>query len=226
MKRPRRPAKKVARKPAPKKRKAKIKSGPYKDVSAYLAGMADRIAADAAIFDMPKPPTGFAYQWAGLGRVEYMLSKGWSRVPYSRHPELPLSTSFDGYVVYHDNALFQIASELADREKDRLQELARDLTRDFDASVGRDSPGRGFYILPPAFMVDSDYDHVAPTSPPQPVDITITFMMPARWQDAASALQLEPAEYVRRRLTIEDMLISTDKDAKFHPFELTTRKVD
>lgn len=191
---------------------------------------------EAAIFDIPKPPPGFAYQWSPVLRAEYMLMKGWSKVPYSRHPELPRALNFDGYVVYRDMALFQISAELARAEHDRMKELALDMERDFaegsqradSYSCGNHAHGR-FYVFPPSFIVSSDYERVGEDEPDKLVPVMVPFMMPARWQDAANALKMPHDQYIRRRITQEGFLLSADPAGLFRPYDtedLTIRKVD
>jgi hypothetical protein len=221
MKRPRRPVKrKVALKKIVKRKIAKraVKFSP-----ATKRAIEE---VEASIFDIPKPPHGFAYQWAPFSRVIYMASKGWSQVPFSRHQDMPKATNFDGYVVYRDTALFQISEALAKEQIDLLAEQAKDLTRDFDARLRREEGGRGFYILPSSFMVDSAYDRVPDSSPPVEVTLTIKLRVPARWCDTANALQLAHPEYARRRISQTGYLISPDHEGVFSPFELTTKKVE
>lgn len=222
MKGPRRPAK---RKLAPRKtvkRKKPIVSKPR--------AVPDWTAEDAAVFDAPKPPAGFAYQWSPVSSIFRMQLKGWVQVPFSRHSsELAPSCNFDGYVVYRDTALFQIAADLVAEAREADRRRAVDAFGGDEAleAMANGGKGRGFYIMPPSFMVSTEYEHVAPDAPAAPVSLTITFMAPARWRDAASALGLPIDEYVRRRIAMESalMLISSD-DGTFSPYELTTRKVD
>ena len=89
------------------------------------------------------------------------------------------------------------------------------------------SARKGFYIMPPSFVVSSDYERVASDAPAAPVGMMVTFMAPARWRDAASGLGLSIAEYARRRFAMDPaLLLVANGDGTFSPYELTTRKVD
>jgi len=190
---------------------------------------------DAAVFDIPKPPSGFAYQWSPFSRIEYMRSRGWSQVPFSRHPEMAQSTNFDGYIVYRDTALFQISKELADAEHDRLKEVAKDLTRDYDSMLGKEPGygGRGFvWMMPASFTQSAEYEQYSDDRGSVDVQLTITLRVPARWCDTANALKLAHAEYARRRVLMSGHLLACDPYASdpdvgvFSPFDLTTKKVE
>jgi len=50
--------------------------------------------------------------------------------------------------------------------------------------------------------------------------------VPARWCDTANALQLDHAEYARRRILQAGHLISLNEDGVFSSFDLTTKKVE
>lgn len=231
MKRPSRPvkrkaaSKKIIKRKKPSKAFRKIKAG-LDEALAHARAEPEWTAEDAAVFDIPKPPAGFAYQWAPFSRIIYMLSKGWEQVPFSRHPDLGRALNFDGYIVYRDTALFQISSALVDKELSRLKLMAKDMTAEFDASVGRHGEGFGFYILPQSFMVDSDYERVPEASPPIEMTMFIVLRVPSRWCDTANALNLPHAEYARRRIAQSGYLISPDDKGIFSPFELITTKVE
>jgi hypothetical protein len=234
MKRPRRPAKRVASKKTKvtKRKKNKIITG-LKQALRHAREVPDWAPEDAAVFDIPKPPPGFAYQWAPFSRIEYMRRKGWVQVPYSRHPEMPLSTSFDGYILYRDTTLFQISEELVRGELDRAKLNAKDLEKDFYEVLGIEGAGYKrdgfrtiFHILSPHFMVSSNYEG-PPDTGPVVVDLTIKFTMPWRWRDAAAALQISESEYVRRRLIMSSHLLHPDDDGTYSVVEeVTTKKVE
>lgn len=218
MKRPRRPVKKrkVASKKAqprksrkPSKAFRKIEAGLKQALSHARGGMS---AEDAAIFDIPKPPAGLAYQWSSLASTERMLMKGWARVPYSRHPELPRSLSFDGSILYCDNVLFQIGADfvealkqsgykraIAQRQGVGAEAIELMAAYSDPGSLHRRSEGREFPLVSPSFIVSSSYARPS-TSGDVVIDLVVKFSMPYRWRDAAAALQLDESEYVRRRL--------------------------
>ena len=242
MKRPRRP---VKRKVASKKTKPVKRAKSFKKIvsrlsswdRAKIAALAakpreipDWTPEDAAVFDIPKPPSGFAYQWSPFSRIEYMRSRGWSQVPFSRHPEMAQSTNFDGYIVYRDTALFQISAELAEAERRRLQAIAQDQVNDsllaYGVHVESGSAHHFSYILPPSFLVNSDYDRHRDSDGLVDIELTIKMRVPARWCDTANALQLDHAEYARRRIQQAGHIIAPDEDGVFSPFELTTKKVE
>lgn len=221
MKGPRRPA---ARKVAPRKT-VKRKSPTRKP-----SPVPEWTAEDAAVFDIPKPPDGFAYQWSPVSNIFGMQLKGWVQVPYSRHSrDLAPSCNFDGYIVYRDTALFQISADLvADERAALIQKIKDSIGGDeaFKEMQGGRTAGR-FYIMPSSFVVSSDYERVASDAPPAPVGMAVTFMAPARWRDAASGLGLPIAEYARRRFAMDPaLLLVANGDGTFSPYELTTRKVD
>lgn len=195
---------------------------------------------EPAIFDIAKPPAGMAYQWNHVSRTEYMLISGWSRVPYSRHPELPRTLSFDGYIRYFDNVLFQIDAEMAEAKLHGMRNKAaaqRDGVGGDDAlemlgeyvSARRRGGSQPFPILSPYFLVSSDYDG-APAGDAI-VDVTIKFFMPWRWRDAAAALKLDEGEYVRRWLLMSGHFLAPNseldwKNVTYSAVELTTEKVE
>lgn len=189
MKRPRRPAKKKPRKVARKK------------IGSRESSAEIMTASQAAIFDTPKPPPGLAYQWNLLTETELMLAEGWERVLYRQHKELPRSLNSDGYIVYRNNTLFQINAAIVQAALTSLRLNAEDMEDSFYVDSTRE--GRYMRIMPPSFVVASDYERISDASPPAPCEVTFTFMASARWQDAASALGLPLAEYVRRRILSE-----------------------
>lgn len=235
MKRPSRPAKRVASKktkPVKRKKPSKIVRG-LKQALKHARSkpvLEEWTAEEAQVFDLPKPPSGFAYQWSPFSRIEYMRSRGWSQVPFSRHPEMAQSTNFDGYIVYRDTALFQISAELVKAETHRLFEMAKDLTRDFDEMLGKEPGhgGQGFvWIAPASFTQSAEYEHYPDDRGPVDVQLTITLRVPARWCDTANALHLAHAEYARRRVLMSGYLLAADAGTGvFSPFELTTKKVE
>lgn len=187
----------------PSKAFRKIEAG-LKQALSHARG--EMNAEDAAIFDIPKPPAGLAYQWASLASTERMLMKGWARVPYSRHPELPRSLSFDGSILYRDNVLFQIGADFVEALKQsgykraiaQRQGVGDEALTLMSAYSGR-SEGREFPLVSPSFMVSAIM-----AGPPTPgdavIDLAVKFSMPYRWREAAACLQLSESEYVRRRL--------------------------
>ena len=237
MKRPRRPAKRVAsKKTKPVKRKKasrafnKIQAGLNEALKHARSAPLPWTEEDAAIFDIPKPPSGFAYQWSPFSRIEYMRSRGWSQVPFSRHPEMLQSTNFDGYIVYRDTALFQISEAIVVAERHRLQGLAEDMVDETllanGVHVSSGSAHHFSYMLSPSFMVSSDYDRHTDFDGPVDIELTINLRVPARWCDTANALQLDHAEYARRRILQAGHLISLNEDGVFSSFDLTTKKVE
>ena len=223
MKGPRRPAKRKVALKKTTKRKNPVASKPR--------AVPEWTAEDAAVFDIPQPPHGFAYQWSPVSSIFRMQIKGWVQVPYSRHSgDLPPSCNFDGYIVYRDTALFQIASDIVAESLSAERAKAKEMTGGWDeAMVGMNGSreGRGFYIMSPDFVVSSDYERVGSDAPAVPVGLTLTFMAPARWRDAASGLGLPIAEYARRRFAMDPtLLLVAGGDGTFSPYELTTRKVD
>lgn len=238
MKRPSRPAKRVASKKIVKRKKKvskafnKIQIG-LNEALSYLQGkpvLEEITAEEAQVFDIPKPPHGFAYQWSPFSRIEYMRSRGWSQVPFSRHPEMAQSTNFDGYIVYRDTALFQISADLAEVERRRLQLIAQDQVNDallaYGVHVESGSAHHFSYILPPSFMVSSDYDRHRDSDGPVDIELTIKLRVPPRWCDMANALQLDHVEYARRRIQQAGHMIAPDEEGVFSPFDLTTKKVE
>lgn len=227
MKRPRRPVKKTARKAAPKHRKPAPRA------------RATRPAIDQSpewqtVFDVPKPPPGFAYQWAPVTAIFGMELKGWSRVPFSRHPELGKERNFDGYIVYCEQTLFQISAELHEMKLESARKAAR---AQHEASGGEaiDALSRfafggpwdrrgAIHMLSPAFMVSSAYPRAEPGD--SIAEIFIKFTMPYRWRDAANALGLTEAEYVRRRLIMSGDFLAPNTDGTYSPVDLTTEKVE
>jgi hypothetical protein len=189
---------------------------------------AEWTAEEAAVFDSITPPDGFAYQWSPTESTFRMELKGWTRVPFSRHPALGKPLNFDGYIVYRGMSLFQISADLVQQELSMGRVAAINQTGEFGEAFDaiRSKEGRGFYIMSPSFVATESYETVASSAPALPLQLTITFMMPARWQDAASALKLSPAEYSRRRVAMEGLLMAPDESGAYAPFELTTRKVD
>lgn len=212
MKRPRRPVKKKPRKVVRKK------------ISSRESSAESTTAAQAAIFDIPKPPPGLAYQWNLLTETELMLSEGWERVPYRQHKELPQSLNSGGYIVYRNNTLFQINAAIVHKALISLRLNAKAMEDSFYADSTRE--GRYMRIMPASFVVASDYDSVPDTAPPVPCGVTITFMAPARWQDAASALKLPLAEYARRRVVMGGHPMVPDRDGTFSPTEPAPQNAD
>lgn len=111
MKRPRRPTKKTVRKVVRKKTAQrdrlikKVRKVPIarlnEDGKTWTTARPQEqyTPAQAALFERPKPRKGFAYQWAHVDNLDDMLAAGWDQVHYSRHPEMPRSTNFAGYIV-------------------------------------------------------------------------------------------------------------------------------
>jgi hypothetical protein len=62
------------------------------------------------------------------------------------------------------------------------------------------------YLLSEGFIETADYQRAEPG--PSVVDVTIKFAMPYRWRDAAAALGLDEAEYVRRRLIMTETMLA------------------
>lgn len=223
MKRPRRPTKKAARKVAPKRKKLAQKPRPA----------LDQFPEWQKVFDIPKPPPGFAYQWAPVTAVFRMELHGWSRVPFSRHPEMGKERNFDGYIVYCDQTLFQIAAELHEMKLGSFRKAA-EAQHQASGNGAIDAMSRcafggpwnrgGIHILSAAFMVSSDYPRAAPGD--AIVDISIKFKMPYSWADAANALGLTKSEYVRRRLLMLDSFLAPQSDGTYAAVELTTEKVE
>lgn len=247
MKRPRRPTKrKVAPKKVVKRKTTVSRNKIIRDIREALDvtkdGKFDRVwqvvpdlsAVEAAVFDIPKPPPGFSYQWSPVVAAFRMELKGWSRVPFSRHPEIGKPQNFDGYIVYRDMALFQIAADLAEaihhghrqRAIAQRQGIGDDVMQ---AMAGYSDPsirhGHGIPILSEAFLTSADY-----TGPENPgdavVELAVKFLMPGRWRDAAAALRLDDSEYVRRRILMEGTLLSAQTDGTFAVVKLTTEKTE
>lgn len=238
MKRPRRPTKrKAASKKVVKRKKLKdhkIVRGLKQAVkhAQRTKVVEDMTAEDAAIFDIPKAPPGMAYQWSSLASTERMLMKGWSRVPYSRHPELPRSLSFDGSILYRDNVLFQIGADFVEALTQSGIKRAIALRQGVGVeayekmagySHNRRGEGRDFPIVSPSFMVSSAF---APPSTPGDaiIDLTVNFFIPERWRQAAAMLQLREDEYARRRLSQEGVRLVMGADGTY--FASETEKVD
>lgn len=204
MKTPRRPAKKIVRRVV---RKGVNSRKPLAEIMT---------AAQAAIFDIPKPPDGFSYQWNAVTEIDSMLSEGWQRVAYRQHKELPRALNADGYIVYRGNALFQISDAVVRKDLTCLRLKAKDMEDSFyvDATLLQ---GRHMQIMPSSFIVSSDYERVPDGAGPAPVGVTITFMAPTRWQDAAAALKLPLGEYVRRRVVMGGHPMTPSADGTFSP---------
>jgi hypothetical protein len=216
--------KKAARKVVPKRRKLAQKPRPA----------LDQFPEWQKVFDIPKPPAGFAYQWAPVTAVFRMELHGWSRVPFSRHPEMGKERNFDGYIVYCDQTLFQIAAELHEMKLGSFRKAAeaqhQACGNEAIEALSRYSwsPHGGYrgqmHILSPAFMVSSDYPRAEPGD--ATVDISIRFRMPYSWADAAGALGLTKSEYVRRRLLMVQNFLAPQSDGTYAAVELTTEKVE
>lgn len=181
-------------------------------------------AEDAAIFDIPNPPSGFAYQWSPFSRIEYMRSKGWSQVPFSRHPEMAQSTNFDGYIVYRGMALFQISADIVKEALAAMRNTAQAqgqlsslrMSGDYDAGFGS--------IMPEEWIVSEPLPDAEPLTE---TELTIKFMMPKSWSGAAATCRLDLAEYVRRRLLQDQHFLASDGgDGIYYIVELTTKKVE
>lgn len=210
MKRPRRPTKKTVRKKTVKR-----------STRAPAPRQPEQLTpAQAAIFERPKPRKGFSYQWAHVDQIDEMLAAGWCQVHYSRHPEMPRATSFAGFIVYKKNMLFETAASIVDDNHRTAKDAANAQIDSFYRQYGLTNHCHGRHrrmmeILSPHFIVSSDYDGVLATAPPLAVPLTLQVMIPARWQDAAAALRLDPAEYARRRIVMMGQTITPSPDGTF-----------
>jgi hypothetical protein len=184
---------------------------------------------EAATFDVPRPPPGFAYQWAAVTAIFGMELKGWTRVPFSRHPEMGKAHNFDGYIVHRDMTLFQMASELVEarlaheRKKAEWQGVnSSEAVALLSQQQKRLRSAADSFILSPSFIATEAYPR--PDAGPSIIDLTIKFTMPWRWRDAAAALKLDESEYVRRRLLMQGTLLAADVDGTYFTVKLSTEK--
>jgi hypothetical protein len=235
MKRPRRPAKRVASKKTeivkrkkPSKAFKKIKAG-LDQALAHARAVPEWTAEDAAVFDIPKSPPGFAYQWAPVASTFRMELKGWGRVPFSRHAELGKPLNFDGYIVYRGMALFQISSDLVREALAAARNAAISqgqlgnirMSGDYGGGFGS-TPGFG--AIMPGEWIESEA--LPETEPLEETEISIKFMMPKNWPSGAAACRLDLAEYIRRRLLQSGHLLTSGEDGVYSIVRLTTEKVD
>ena len=224
MKRPRRPAKRIASK---KIATVKSRAKSFKKIIANMASngkpvLEEWTAEEAQVFDIPKPPAGYAYQWSPVSSIFRMQIKGWSQVPFSRHPEIGLPQNFDGYVVYRGMALFQISADIVREALASMQDTAQaegqlsSLRIDYSAGFGS--------IMPEEWLVSEPLPDAEPLTE---TELTIKFMMPKSWPGAAATCRLDLAEYVRRRLLQDQhFLASEGGDGIYSIVELTTKKVE
>lgn len=236
MKRPRRPVKrKVAskKKTSIKRERNKIITGLKQALEHARTGPLPWGPDDAAVFEIPQPPPSFAYQWSAVTAVFGMELKGWSRVPFSRHPAMGKACNFDGYIVHRDMTLFQIASELVDMRRSTERKKAQEQVSAHGEAMEalgkyaqlREAWHRPVPIMSPSFLVSRDYD--VPVDPgTKVIDLSVKFLMPARWRDAAAALQIDESEYVRRRLLQEGNLLASHEDGTYSTVKLSTEKVE
>jgi hypothetical protein len=154
-------------------------------------------AAEAKVFDIPKPPLGLAYQWVLAEHVR--KHPGWVQVPFVRHAaEMPADTNEDGAIVYLGNVLVQREHSLVQAELSVAQKAATKQLQDHPAYSG--NKHGAFQVLSDSFVVSSHYERV--TGPSIVVDVTIPLRMSAHLQDTASALGLTAQEYLQRSILL------------------------
>lgn len=227
MKRPRRPVKRkvASKKTKPVKRKTSKIVRSLKQALKYVRGqlvLEEWTAEDAAVFDIPQPPSGFAYQWSPVSSIFRMQLKGWSQVPFSRHPEIGIPQNFDGYVVYRGMALFQISADLVKEALAAVRENSLALGQLGDKRMSGDYSAGFGSIMPEEWVIDEPLPDAEPLAE---TELTIKFTMPTSWPGGAAACHLDLAEYVRRRLVQEGHLLCSDNDGVYSIVRLTTEKV-
>jgi hypothetical protein len=197
------------RKPAARKAKAK-QPKPFTGAS-----------GDDAVFDpfSPiSPPKGKSYQWFAIevmgernDRAWKAIAIGsWKPVPFRRHSnELPKTFNVKGRIVRDGLMLCERAKELTDAAIDRSKNDALEMMKaqrelfGFDRDPNEDRYHRGPIPIMNAGWVESQpYDRVHDDAPFVDIAVTIRVRLPARLQDAASALKLTNEMYAQRMIEL------------------------
>lgn len=226
MKRPRRAAK-TARKAA---RKKVAKRLTRKQRIAKIERDANKPRRFVDPFHLPERlvPVGWGYQWKAYGD-EYR--PGWTPVPYSRHAhDFPRSANLNGQIVIDGLILMEALKDQIVSELYAAQRAAVEMDAQFKDRLGMEGwPGIGFSypLLPESEVVTKVLKDAPPeTGPDIDVPISLLIRVPARWADAAAYLNLPIAEYTRRRVVGERMVLGSmdercgDLNAIYQPVHL------
>lgn len=208
----RKPSKKIVR----KTRKVPLKKSPIKRIKASqlvsvviwdpptdnaspvtITAKADRVFQwmVAAIDGQPVPPERWkAGGWRPVHFTDHIktLTSDW-RLPKNQ-------VGRDGLVLYwRSKPLNDVALE--DAHAAALKQSSEHLAHQ-GSSIYVDYIDRAGFSIPTVAALSEGYERVASSADPVDVEVTITFRMTGRWQDAAAALNLSNEEYARRRVAL------------------------
>lgn len=229
MKRPRRAIKKprkAARKTVTRKRAAKLPKLDRLQPQQRDAKVQRKI--DPFYINERLIPAGWAYQWKVKGEP---VPPGWHCVPYSRHAhDFPRSANYQGAIVIKGLILMEALKDQVVSELYAAQRAAVEMDAQFKDRLGMEGwPGIGFSypLLPESEVVTKVLKDAPPeTGPDIDVPISLLIRVPARWADAAAYLNLPIAEYTRRRVVGERMVLGSmdercgDLNAIYQPVHL------
>ncbi len=229
MKRPRRATKKTVRKAARKTTKRAIRK--RRSVRAEPGALTPSRKVDPYHISDRLIPAGWAYQWKVKGAD---VPPGWHCVPYSRHAhDFPRSANYQGAIVIKGLTLMEALKDQVVSELHVPSQRALDMERDLREQFGMDGPRAPYNARAAMGMLRDDQivtkvlkDAPPETGPDIDVPISLLIRVPARWAAAAAYLNLTIAEYARRRVVAERMILgsmderSGDLNAIYQPVNL------